>query len=177
MHRSPSGFTLIELALTLAIAALLTAAATPSFQRLRGDWQVATAAQSLLVALHHARSVAATRNQPVALCQTDAAGACLSAAGSISVGWQVFVDRTVTTPPRRDAGDELLSDFALHPQVTLSGTRAAVTYWAGARAGTTATFTLCDSQRHAPPRAIIVSQTGRPRASRLAADGGPLTCP
>jgi type IV fimbrial biogenesis protein FimT len=171
------GFTLIELALVLAIVAVLSAAATPSLQQMRGDWLLASSSQTLLTALHHTRSVAAARNKPVVLCQTDASGRCPPAAGQRATGWQVFVDHALSTPPRRDPGDELLASFELQPQVMLTGTRDAVTYWAGARAGTTATLTLCDALRRAPPLALIVSQTGRPRVSRVAADGSALACP
>lgn len=177
MHQRFSGFTLIELALVLALAGLVLSASLPGFRRLQAEWQVQRAARSLLVALHHTRSAAATRFEPVALCQTDAAQRCIGTTRTAAAGWRVFVDRVPSATPRLDAGDDLLAEASLPASLQLTGTRTAVLYRRGARAGTTATLLVCDVQRRAPPRAVIVSQTGRPRASSVASDGSPLVCP
>jgi len=42
--------------------------------------------------------------------------------------------------------------------------------------GVTASFTFCDDRGATAARAVIISQTGRPRVSQLDASGGPLTC-
>ena len=102
-------------------------------------------------------------------------GHCGTAAGT-QPGWQLFGERTVTSPPRLDAGDELLQVSALAPTVELRATRAAVTYWPGARAGTTASFVFCDRRNLAAARVVIVSQTGRPRLAALLADGSTPDC-
>jgi type IV fimbrial biogenesis protein FimT len=161
------------MSIVLALAAILMGLATPSLQRLRSQMQLVQSAQGLLAALHQARSNAASRGLPVALCQSDSAARC-TAAGA--VGWQVFVERRVSSPPQRDADDELLSAQQLPRGLRLYASRSAVTYWPQARAGATSTFVLCDTQQFALPRAVIVSQTGRPRISDAAADGSALRC-
>ena len=75
-------------------------------------------------------------------------------------GWLVFVDRDPGTPVRLDAGDELLRQLPLPAGVVVRSSRAAVTFWPVAMAGTTGTFTFCAG---ADGRAVVISQTGRPR--------------
>jgi hypothetical protein len=42
--------------------------------------------------------------------------------------------------------------------------------------GVTATFTFCDDRGSPAARAVIISQTGRPRVSNRSAANTPLTC-
>jgi type IV fimbrial biogenesis protein FimT len=174
MTRTGKGFTLLELAATLAIAAVLVGLAVPGFARLTRQWAVSRSAESLLTGLHSARSQAASRQSPVVLCQNNAAAACSNS--PTAAGWQVFSTEHVTSPPRFSAGDALLTVHQLPSGLTLQATRAAVTFWPTSRSGSTSTFVVCDARRVAQPRAVIVSQTGRPRLSTTAADGSALQC-
>lgn len=151
-----AGFTLFELAMVLAMVALLAGLTVPGFQRFSRELQLSRSANALLVALHQARGAAIARGVPVAL----HVGA--------EAGWRV-----VAEPP---GGEELLSHTQLPVGILIQGNRSRVVFWPATRAGTTATFMLCDAQRLAAPRAIIVSQTGRPRSARAAADGSALEC-
>ena len=171
--RCQVGLTLFELALTLALVAVMAGIATPSLGRWRAEAVLQRAAYALLGALHEARSAAITRGAPVVLCQTAAAAQCLAGAAPAS-GWAVFVDRPGSTSGRLDAGHELLHVAALPPELRLLGSRRALTYWPVARAGTTATLVLCHARGSA--LAVIVSQTGRPRLARLDASGAALDC-
>lgn len=171
--RRQDGLTLFELALTLALVAVVAGMATPSLGRWRADAVLQRGAYALLGALHEARSTAIARGEPVVLCQTPGAARCLLASAPAG-GWAVFVDRPGGTAGRLDAGDELLHSVELPPELRLQGTRRALTYWPVARAGTTATLVLCHARGGA--LAVIVSQTGRPRISRTDASGGALDC-
>jgi type IV fimbrial biogenesis protein FimT len=174
MKRTEMGFTLLELAATLALAGVLAGLSIPGFERLTRQWAVSRSAESLLAGLHSARSQAATRQSPVVLCQNTAMSACTT--GPTAAGWQVFGTEHVTSPPRFSAGDALLTIHQLPAGITLQATRTAVTFWPTSRSASTSTFIVCDTRGVAQPRAVIVSQTGRPRLSLTAADGSALRC-
>jgi type IV fimbrial biogenesis protein FimT len=170
-----AGFTLTGLLVALAIVAVVAAMAAPSFERVRRQWAVARSAQSLLAAMHQARSIAALRGLPTVLCQTDAPSHCTLAAGA-RMDWQLFAAGTVSSPPRFNAGDELLQLLPLPGDVEVRTGRTALSWWPAARAGTTATLVVCDRRGLAAPRVLIVSQSGRPRLGTRLSDGSMPDC-
>ena len=79
--RSCAGFTLIELAVTISIAAILIVIAIPSFSKLTASQRAKTAASELYASLLQTRSEAITRNVNVTVSPL---------AGGWSVGWQIL---------------------------------------------------------------------------------------
>lgn len=69
-RNSRSGFTLVELLVTLAVAAILLTVAVPSFRTFVQNAQLASTADGFLGAIQRARSEAITRGDPVILCRT-----------------------------------------------------------------------------------------------------------
>jgi type IV fimbrial biogenesis protein FimT len=172
------GLSWAELLAVLSIVALLAVLATPSFTRLRANAASMSAAQTLFGALHHARSQALLHGLPAVLCLSADGRRCLrDARRGQARGWLVFVDRVqqraASGPPQFDPGDILVSRFDAATPLQLHGSRPAVTYWPVSRAGTTATFTICAPQGLAAPRAVIVSQSGRPRLRHGASGTSP----
>ena len=170
-QRKDRGFTALELLVVIAIAAVLVAMAAPSFSGLRRTASIGSAANQLLWALHYARSTAILRNVPAVVCLSADGARCLTSAGTPASGWLVFLDQQRSSPVQLNAADELLRNIPLPSQVTVQGTRAAVTFWPTARAGTTSTFKLCDARGDPRGKAVVVSQTGRPRVA-----DGDATC-
>jgi type IV fimbrial biogenesis protein FimT len=85
------GFTLTELAVALAITAVLLGMAAPSFGRLVGERQLRNEARRLSDAIFHARSEALKRNAPVVICASVPADPC----GPTRLwheGWLIFAD-------------------------------------------------------------------------------------
>jgi type IV fimbrial biogenesis protein FimT len=81
IHHRNRGFTLIELMITIAIAAILLMIAVPSFRDYQANQQVRSTAQNLAVALNMARSEAIKRSAGVTVEPVTA--------GDWASGWSV----------------------------------------------------------------------------------------
>jgi type IV fimbrial biogenesis protein FimT len=112
----------------------------------------------------------------VVLCKSRGTGQCVADGSAWSEGWIVFANRDRDAPPRVDAGESILAVHPASDRVALRANRNAVTFWPFALAGTTVSFVFCDERGAGAARAIIVSQTGRPRVSTQDASGRPLAC-
>jgi hypothetical protein len=76
----------------------------------------------------------------------------------------------------RDAGEDLLRVYAAWPTGQVLANRPTLSFRAFGQMGITATFTFCDRRGGSSARAVIISQTGRPRVSGRDASGAPLSC-
>ena len=163
------GFTAYELLVVVGLAALLATLAVPGFGSLRRAAGLSAATNQLIWALHFARSSAVLRGVPAAVCLSADDHTCMNSAGSLATGWLVFHTESQHAMAQPVGAAPLLHSFRLPADVTVTGTRPVVTFWPVARAGTTGTFNLCDVSGRSPGRAVVVSQTGRPRVSAEAA--------
>lgn len=163
MARAPvstSGFTIIELMVTLAVVAILAAIASPSFTAMIQDNRLVTQVNELQATLAYARSEAIKRNNNVTVCRSTNA---LSCNGAWEDGWIVFVDS--------DADSVIDGEPILRIHGPVSGNnsiafnQARVIYSGSgiARGGSNGTFTFCDSRGASDARAIVVNASGRPR--------------
>lgn len=87
-----SGFTLIELMVTVAIAVLLTSLALPGFQSMLVGRRVDAAADMLVSDFRFARSEAIKRTNQVTICASSNGTSCTGAGALWRDGWIVFVD-------------------------------------------------------------------------------------
>lgn len=171
--RSARGLTLVELLAVLTITAVLATIAVPSFGSLRHTAGVSVAANELLVALHFARTSAVLHAVPVTLCLSADEATCIGSAASPANGWLVFEQPDATVAPRTAVVPPVLRSFRAPGDIALYGSRTAVTFWPATRAGTTSTFDVCDVSGATRGRAIVVSQTGRPRVAAEEASCAP----
>jgi len=88
-----AGFTLLELMITLVIAALFLTVGVPSYLNLIRNSRAATNANELVTALTLARSEAVRRAANVTICRSADGAAC---GGNWTDGWIVFVDGAAT---------------------------------------------------------------------------------
>lgn len=87
-----SGFTLVELMITIAVLAIVMAFAVPSFNDMTLGSKLRSQANDLVAGAALARSEAIKRNQPVSLCASSNGTSCT---GSWSQGWIVITGATV----------------------------------------------------------------------------------
>jgi type IV fimbrial biogenesis protein FimT len=88
-----AGFTIFELMLVVALAAVILGLGVPNFRQFMLNSRMTSAANDMLAALHTARSEAINRHQPVVMCfSTNPADAVPACAGDGTAGWVVWVD-------------------------------------------------------------------------------------
>lgn len=160
--KSQDGFTLVELMVVLAIAAILLAIGVPSFQSFIARARVDAAANELQSALQLARSEAARRSGTVTIALLGTAGT-----RNWTTGWRVFVDTNANG--MFDAGDEEVRVFPAiqTPLTVMSSAGAATSLSFDGRGRVTPaaanTFAVCFDNDLSNARAILVSPGGRVR--------------
>lgn len=160
------GFTLVELLVTMAVAAILLTVAVPNFQMFVLNSRMTTQANDLITAFNMARSEAVKRAASVTVCASSNGTTCT---GTWAQGWIV----------RDAAGTPIRAQEALGGASTLTGganVASMITFTSNGRttipaAATTAstTLTLCPpSPASVQGRAIQIERTGRTRVSAVA---------
>lgn len=198
MRRQPrrqAGFTLLELMLVVALAAVILGIGAPNFRQFLLNNRMTGAANDMLAAIHTARSEAIKRHQQVVMCFSANPTANVPAcAGDGTQGWIVWVDdRDPATPEANDNNGVPNADEPIivrHNAIPVSiQTRSTPAGNAGYVAFNTAGFSrqiaalgtringvvLCDDRGNtavggsdlSAARGLIVSPTGRPRVTRF----------
>tara|TARA_B100000686_G_C16745299_1_gene949091 strand:+ start:533 stop:1147 length:615 start_codon:yes stop_codon:yes gene_type:complete len=176
-----SGFTLIELMVTIAIIGIVALFGIPAFgdfvlnNRIRGQ------ASDFLVQLKHARLEAMRTATRVTVCPGTEAGGCDGT--NWENGWMVFID--VNTNAVLDSGEAVIgigaaldgdntlrsSAFANYISFRHDGSSTSI-----AGSGLAGSFALCDSRGYGDKaRAIAVSASGRVKALPANAAGSGIS--
>lgn len=180
------GFTLLELLVTVSVAAILIAIAVPSLTTFVQNSRADSEADSLISSLGYARSEAVKRDATVEICPSTDDTGC-SGSSSWQTGWIVA---TTTTPatvlqvvPQLGGSNTLTATFngagVTHITFQPNGFVKAA---AGAGVYATTYFTLCDLRGAQYARDVEVSALGGVQSSPTAGqslDSPPkaLTCP
>lgn len=157
----PRGFTLVELLVALAIATLLLALAVPGFSRQRAAAALRSASGQTMSALHLARRLALARGQSVTVCPSADGMRCGFGGGE----WLLFANEPGGLESRRDPGEQVLRRWTLPAGTAASGTRGYASFQPRPGAAATVTFRFCHAGWPGQLRSVVISQTGRPRAT------------
>ncbi|WP_019623733.1 GspH/FimT family pseudopilin [Thioalkalivibrio thiocyanoxidans] len=166
------GLTAIELMVTIGVLAILTMLAAPAFSQMLERQRVIGATNSLLNAMHLARSEALKRNERVTLCPSSDGETCRDD-GVWADGWIWFADRGNTG--LRDQDDPLIGYEAPGLEgLVVTGNTPVRDYVSYVPRGTTqrlsgalqmGSFTVCGNITDG--RRVIVSSIGRPRSEPI----------
>jgi type IV fimbrial biogenesis protein FimT len=176
-RRPARGFTLIELAIVLAIVAILLRVASPGMSRLVAARALAAQSSEFMAALRFARAQALQRGSAVTICASAPAGpppACQGPhAADWRSGWIVFADRD-----RRGVPDEraplLRVQQPLQRSGGVAGTRGSISFTAAGYSTDASSHYLfsppVEAALDAPPAVMVcVSKQGRPRLASTGA--------
>jgi prepilin-type N-terminal cleavage/methylation domain-containing protein len=110
--RTNRGFTLIELMIVIALAAILASVAAPSMKHFLEKNRVESHVQSLRTAISFARGEAASRGKTVVICGSNVGATDCLADNNWANGWLVFIDNDSALSAIDTAnGDEILRAF------------------------------------------------------------------
>ena len=176
MH-GQAGISLTELLLALALLGVVTGFALPSFRPLRLDAARTTQVNQFVQSIHLARSEAMKRNAVVSLCPSRDRQSCASpGTADWDAGWLVFENVDRDSPAVRDPGEPLIQLYPRWDSGSFRGNRTTLSFRSFGQSGVTATYVFCDARGSRAARAVIISQTGRPRVATRTASGAALDC-
>ncbi len=170
-----NGFSLIEVIVTLAIAAIVLSIGVPSFQSYTQNNRQTIAINELATALQFARNSAITHRTRTAMCKSSDGANCTTD-GTWTQGWIVFSDANNNNT--LDAGENTLRVHgAVQGNVTISGNANTADLVAfnpqGILASLNGRITYCDSRGHNYATALFISRAGRVRFEN---NGSLLSC-
>jgi type IV fimbrial biogenesis protein FimT len=173
-----NGFTLAELIITLALGLILLGIGIPAFHLLAEGSQQTAEINCFVRHLSLARSSAVKTGRDHVLCPSSDLSHCEE-----QTGWQegfiLFEDRN--EDGMRESDERLVhvnrptGKIAISMHSTMGRTH--ITFRADGRsAGSNLTLTFCDPDGEVPPKAVILSNSGKSRISPTRPDGSPLIC-
>lgn len=164
-----SGFTLMELIVTMALAAVVLTLGVPMFQDVISNNRLAATVNEFVGSLQLARSESIKRGVRVTLCKS-ANGTSCSSSGGYEQGWIVFADPNNNAAI--DVGETIIRVFEAFPtgaNMTLTGNTHVARYVSYVATGATqligggfqaGTLTLCAAPK---ARRIVINSVGRVR--------------
>jgi type IV fimbrial biogenesis protein FimT len=161
-NRRISGFTLVELAVAMAVLAILVAVAFPNFLETLRSNRVATTSNELIASLSLARSEAVRGTRGAGLCSSSDGQAC---GGEWNDGWIVWQD--VNGNGAFDAGtDRVVKVAQAHPSLAISNGAEGIVFDPRGRPQDGAqAFNVKPQEYDSPSRNVCMGATGQARVS------------
>lgn len=171
-----TGFTVLELLVTLTIAAVLLVSGVPSVQQFSERQRMKAAVGSLHNDLLLARSEAVFQGLEVVACPGDRVAGCIDSS-DWSSGWIVFGD--LNGDRQRQPAEALLRTGPGFERLRITGTtgRTGIRFYPdGSAPGSNGSIYLCGAGGPAQARKLVISNVGRIRRD-LAPTIDPARCP
>jgi type IV fimbrial biogenesis protein FimT len=174
------GFTMIELMFVLAVGAILVSVALPAMQGFVSNSRQTGAMNDFVASMHLARNTAITTNARVTMCASSNQTSCETV--TWDSGWILF--RDANGNQTIDGEDAILNinqpDVGL--DIASSQYSSFLMYRPNGRVmnanvgDNTGEFTVCDNRGAAHSKVVIVEVSGRPKQSKVKANGSSPTC-
>ena len=169
------GFTIYEILVSLTLIIVIVATSLPLFGKLTARNYQRTELNTLFSAVHLARKESILKRRVVSICPTVDFRQCGSRR-DWSHGWIMFENADRDSPPRVDANENILRRHQVAENIKISANRGAFTLRATFLRATNGTFVVCDRANRVPPKALVVSYTGRPRVADHTTRGELYSC-
>lgn len=166
--RRVDGFTLLELLVTIAVAAVLLGIAIPSYRGMVQRNSLAAQVNDLVGDLNYARSQAVTRGAPVSLCVSKNQSSC--GGSEWTQGWVVYA-QDPSNALKAGTDNTLRVHQALSSQITMTGNtniQSNATFDSnGFAMGSLGSFTIVGDDL-TQATCVRISGTGRVRTEQVA---------
>lgn len=175
--RSSNGFTIIELMVVIAIVAILTALALPSFTPIMEKWRVRQSVEEMTATLYFARSEGIKRGGNVFMQKIPNSASCTLAPTNQDwgCGWTVFFDTNANGS--QDAGEPTLqtSPAPARTNVTITGStggRIKIDRWGSfGSLGATSISLIPEGKSISDPASAVICVTSGGRLRRIDGTG------
>jgi type IV fimbrial biogenesis protein FimT len=170
--RKMHGFTIVELMISVAVAAILCAVSAPALGSLIHTETTRASRNALVTSLNLARNMAVTGQSHVVVCPSSDQRTCSDGAWWQN-GWIVFEDKN--GDGQHNADERLIESVQTQSGMAIltSDARERVTYRGdGTSPGTNLTFTFCDRSGSKKASTVVVSNSGRPRQGGASSEQG-----
>jgi type IV fimbrial biogenesis protein FimT len=174
--QNQAGFSIPELLLVGLVAGILATVGVPAFRNLLLDARMVAQVNGLVHGIHLARQEAEKHGTEVALCRSTDGQNCHHTQPWQS-GFIIFVNRDHDDPPQVDADETVLQSAPAWPGGVITANRSAFVFRPYGKRSVNGTLNLCDQRGPDAARSVIVSYTGRPRATAADVSSNQLRCP
>lgn len=166
MSTKSSGFTFMELLVSLAILAIIFALAIPTYGSAMARAKMGEAESAIFTSINNASNFSFIGGTRAVLCPSENGISCQNSF-DWSKGWIVFED--INANRERDSDDRILaSTNQISPelQILTSEGRTRIAFQSGGgNFGSNTHFKLCDKRRPKRSRSLFLSNTGRIRVA------------
>ena len=169
------GYSLLELLMTVALAALILTLGLPSLSAVSARQKQSAEIDALFHAVHLARKESIMRKKVVSLCPTFDANTC-TPGRDWSGGFLMFENTDRDEPPEVDAGEPILRRHYAGRTSRITANRRGFTLRSTVKRATNGTIVVCDRAGRIRPKALVISYTGRPRVALEDRRGEPYSC-